>query len=735
MANVYGGVKSQSGGSTGVYGGKAKSRSFSGFFKNFARDVEQAATGFFVGVGGIVVDPIETAKKIYESYGESSPWGPLFVGDFGEAGRRFYSHPLGPILDVAIVASAGGAVAGTAARATGRLPKVEMWDTAIAAGKPGEVGISMKRLSPNLFTKARQKAYMKFGDSLAELYAPAGKFVGPSARHEFGMRKVASARRRATAFAARDASTLFAKAAKIANEPLSLSLYAREIFKRQYKNQKDHAIPLETDKLPRGMRYLTEESAALPRVSVITTENFPKLMDRYPVFATTKNLAKAARDPATGRPLGVFRLKSGRWNTELQSTNKILSTIWHKPQQLWKWNVLFAPRYVVNSVTGTTLMLAMTSNPIQFFGGLVSAIRGAKGLKAAEEFIDYGYKSLNQGWVKKHYLAPYEGFIGEIESQLLLREAKPKGRIRGAAVKVARAPLEYTAKLEQGLRAAAIREFVVRQPEVKSLMKERGISFDRAADLASRDPKFRARVVQDIENRMGQYYHFERSENVMRQIVPFYAWDRALVRHVRNLPAYKKDAIYNVGAFGGELVEEALAGGEDFPDSFLYGLVPFGKEGESKLGVPGMAGRIPVVSTAGANPYATVAEVMKPLFGKRPQDLMAGVTPFITAPLSVIEGRSATGEPVRQLPVPGPLGVGASAVAQIFETLPLARLVSAATGLTEQDTYTTSRGEQPFLFSKSWQEVLAAYLGIPVKQVSPKAVERRIGLAKKLGQI
>ena len=104
----------------GFYDTPTKSEDKGGFFSfkfdflgNLASDVKDAAYGFFPGLGQLAIHPIRTAKAIGRSYAEDSVWSSLIHGNFGEAGTRFYEHPLSPLLDVAALFSGGGAVAGT----------------------------------------------------------------------------------------------------------------------------------------------------------------------------------------------------------------------------------------------------------------------------------------------------------------------------------------------------------------------------------------------------------------------------------------------------------------------------------------------------------------------------------------------------------------------------------------------------------------------------------------------
>lgn len=110
-----------------------------GFVRNLAGDIESTLRGFPQGIATVaraagtdiahnvsLADIIrgegETRQKLVDPLGQAYAWqyGPLAHGDVGEFRHRLYERPLGPILDVAALASGGAAAAGrvgTVARA------------------------------------------------------------------------------------------------------------------------------------------------------------------------------------------------------------------------------------------------------------------------------------------------------------------------------------------------------------------------------------------------------------------------------------------------------------------------------------------------------------------------------------------------------------------------------------------------------------------------------------------
>lgn len=743
---------------------------FVGFFQNLGNDLKEAAYGFFPGLGQMVVDPTDALKGLAKYYAEDSPWVSIFEGNFGEAAKRFYDHPLAPILDVAAIFTGGGTAVGKLTKSTA----VE-WDRALTvqgriAPKDIVKGVTFDIKSPNLSTRQMQKFRGLISDNLQELFPSLETRVGKVARYEKGLRKEKVGRERAVGFAARSYAHLMFKAAKKIGDPgdyiRTINFLGKEAFGKMHDQLRLHAVKLEpiyrdvppiktTQKmlttpehfprkpfreevppiLPKGFTFIRDPKF-IKKKEFTTFAEYLDELDNFAKDYTTRKHQIAAKDK-DGNYLLAFKHDSPRWGKEAKESSQLMKLLWEKPHLIWKWTVLFRPAYVLNNTLGSGLMAAFTSNPVEFIGGVISAIRETKGLDHAENFVNYGYNQLNKGYKRDYYLDVYEGAFGDIMDQLNLATAEIEagGKMTRGIRKTSQSMFTASHKIEQAIRGLVIDEFVIRQPEIKALMKD-GLSFEQAAREASNNPAFRTRVKNNLEDRLGQYYKYEPWERTIKNYHPWYAWERAIVRHVARLSGPRKLAIAQTGMQGAQAVEEAF-GEEELPPGFMQGLLPLGELGESALGVPGMQGRLPVLATGAPNPYAAIAEVATPLLGERPEDILAGTSPFLTAPISVATGKQiVTGEPIqRRTPLPGIPGFVGDVLANIVETLPQTKLVGAAAGLAPVDVYETRAGKQPFLFSRQWQELLAAYLGIPVKQVSPKAIKRKISYAKSMGYL
>lgn len=204
----YGSGRSRSSGGS-VYGsgrrrvssGRKEQKSVGGFLGNLWSDVEDAVIGVGtmpVILGRDVVSEVKrhpwtatslpyhfartgyrrVAKPTAESYEEQ--YGPLLRGDFEEFGRRFYDHPLGPILDATAILSGGT----TAAAKAGIAP---------AALKRGAIELRTPsgRLVQKALPKQTLRAELQIGaNALLNKLPPTTPAVGEAARAARQLRKV-----------------------------------------------------------------------------------------------------------------------------------------------------------------------------------------------------------------------------------------------------------------------------------------------------------------------------------------------------------------------------------------------------------------------------------------------------------------------------------------------------------------------------------------------------------------
>ena len=124
-----------------------------GIVENLGSDVGHALVGIGPGLVKTVQHPIGAAKAIGKTYQET--YGPLTHGDVGKFLHNLYEHPLGPILDVATIATLGAGAGAKAGILSADAGKLTLRSPAVLAGQEGKT--ITKLTSHNPAIRARQK--------------------------------------------------------------------------------------------------------------------------------------------------------------------------------------------------------------------------------------------------------------------------------------------------------------------------------------------------------------------------------------------------------------------------------------------------------------------------------------------------------------------------------------------------------------------------------------------------
>jgi hypothetical protein len=249
-------------------------------------------------------------------------------------------------------------------------------------------------------------------------------------------------------------------------------------------------------------------------------------------------------------------------------------------------------------------------------------------------------------------------------------------------------------------------------PAVKSMMRQmprQKQKFERALrSLEKKDPNVLREISAEVDSALGSFLTMTPFEQrVVRSVIPFYAWYRAITLVVAKMPVETPGRaliISKLGEVGAERAEEVLG---EVP-SFLRGAIPIG--GGSKE-------RPRVLSTAGLNPLDTVRMVGRSLGaaaagdpGALGQEFGGSINPFIAGPIETATGSTLEGQNVK-----GGGGLVGITARNFFEGLPQVRLGQAATGRLYQGT-----PSNPTLYERDFRSELLSYMGIPVKRPSRK---------------
>lgn len=196
MAAAFGSSFSGFGGSGGAFGG---SKGYSGvkvsspsIFDNLIGDVKSSVEGFGPGLLQLVEHPNKTGAAVLSNY--KSTYGPLAHGDFDTFFHTLHQHPLGPILDIAALASAGAGTVGKIVNASTKAGE-EGSILSHLAYRPGEVSLKQfdgaqsgftKATSANPLSRARETVIHNAMQKLPSQL----KFFGTDAQYTRALRKV-----------------------------------------------------------------------------------------------------------------------------------------------------------------------------------------------------------------------------------------------------------------------------------------------------------------------------------------------------------------------------------------------------------------------------------------------------------------------------------------------------------------------------------------------------------------
>jgi len=263
-------------------------------------------------------------------------------------------------------------------------------------------------------------------------------------------------------------------------------------------------------------------------------------------------------------------------------------------------------------------------------------------------------------------------------------------------------------------------------PEVRAAMKDHGGDINAALrQVAAHHPQIIEDISRRIDDALGNYRNYSRAEQMLKQAIPFYGWDRHIVRSVGRLAKERPgtlNALTKEGAVGKEQNDKQIG---ELP-SFLQGAIKL--PGLPKFMGP-LDGRTPLLSTRSINPFNSAADLGSlgaALFhgqaGAHSSELSGGLNPIIQGIIEQITGRSLlTGG---ALPKGGPnSGVIGNTARNFSAGVPQMRLLEA---LLHKPT--TKPGA---LYRKDLQSQLAAFLGAPVKKTNLPAAAR---LAAKEGK-
>lgn len=691
------------------------------FFENLGKDIGDAAKGTPKGIEDLVTHPIRSVEGIGKTTWQT--WSPLFEGHIGEFAHDFYDHPLAPMLDIATVFTGGAAVAArlgklgldtglvTEASALGKLAKMP---TKIVV-KPHAEDVAMTKYLPRnpIYNAAYRKA-LKVADT-----SPAV----PSwfKEHVFSTPKVHQ-RLQAVDFAHAVMATngqiaAIMKMGETFNKAghKDWPVLEHQLFSRNYWGMREHApeVPLEQIKLhgkPKGYTYVQEltpenvNSLFFQHDPATDFEQFRSHLSTLGNRFTTPKLSQAAMVNKNGKIMVKLARKHREEARFLDGSRSasFAHKLYKAPTQIWKAILLgYSPRVVINNSVGNWLMYAMRQGGHHSIQGFVDAVRFTRGEKAALKMLKETGKLPEQSLMKRYFGDELGNTFG---TATLGSDALEKGQLGRDPVsklyKHSFYPLVHTLA-DVPVRVASITAFLRGDTRIQQLMGK-GMTFEKAAEaVLKKDPELRDRAALHARTVAGDYATMTGTEQVIRDFMPFYLWDKHIVRHTLNM-LHDRPAVVAAGAgVGAEGAARTRTELGDIP-SFMVGMIELGKAG----------GRKALLSTQGLNPYATVPDIVdfaQGLItggGTEPGEAVAGeLNPVLEGAIAHISGVNPSGAPVTNHG-----GIIPSILVDTANSLTPVQLARQLVGIE------APQGSTPRLYKKDLATLLSSLAGIPVKK-------------------
>lgn len=405
-----------------------------------------------------------------------------------------------------------------------------------------------------------------------------------------------------------------------------------------------------------------------------------------------------ARDEQGGRlvvPDGAIK----ELQDEVRHTGLIGRFLVTKPLAAWKQLVLnLRPATFVNLTVGNHILAASQAPSIASF--LVNYMRQLRAAGSDETAAALGGKvSLKT----MHTVFPEQahGSFGAAEGF-----SKAAGALNRYGV------MRPTVAVENFLRRALTESWARDTPEIKAELRSNGGDINKAIQtVTAAKPEIRNEISRRVDAALGNYRRYSNLEQKVRGIVPFYGWDKHIVRSAGRIVGefpHRADAIRAMGQYGQQTQDSTL------------GPFPSYAQGAIKLpGLPGfmgaLNGRTPILETHSLNPFSTIpdianlaAAVVHGHAGSQGAgDFGNTLNPFVQALIEQITGKNlTTGQPIKD---PG-IGIVGNVAANTFGSVPQATL------LQQLLHHPAPSGTK--LYQPDWQTTLAAILGAPVKKAN-----------------
>lgn len=472
----------------------------------------------------------------------------------------------------------------------------------------------------------------------------------------------------------------------------------------------DHAASLPKGQpLPHGYDYLkiNRGEASAPYTEQVGTK-FERGLD--PKFVD-KTFTQDPEDPdiresddGKGHLVVPSEVKKIVGDRVVKTPGKLYRLLYQQPSSLWKHLIVgLSPKSAVNISVGNSILGAMQGAPGHGLAAWVNQVtKGARLSKVSDATMNDVFPEQKLGTFGRSESGTNRGFIS--------RAAHNKApRTMNAASKLYQGVMPATIAYENVLRRAMVEGWAKHDPVVQAATKARGGDINAGLhDVAKTHPQIINEISKKTDDALGDYHSYNAIERQIKQLIPFYGWDRHVVRSMGRIigehPA-RAAAVANIGKQG-----------EQYRDKTL-GQVPSFGQGWIKLpGLPkemgALNGRTPILDTGSLDPFSTASDLLGLLGKNGSSEIASEINPFIQGGIQQLTGSSLlTGAPLPK-----------SAVGQNVPDKIWKAIAGTATGV-PQVTLAKAAMEGPQskpagLYQNDWQSLLAAFLGAKIKKTN-----------------
>lgn len=470
----------------------------------------------------------------------------------------------------------------------------------------------------------------------------------------------------------------------------------------------EHAAELPKGQpLPQGYEYLKinrgESSASHTEQIGSRFEHAidPKFVDN--TFTRDEHDPDIATGKGDSRLVVPSKVKEIVADRQVKTPGKLYRMLYQKPSSLWKHVIIgLRPASAANITVGNSVLGLLQSAPGHGVEAwLNQVLPGLRGSKVTDATMNDVFPEQKLGTFGRSVSGADRGRVSRA-----LHEKAP--RAMNVASKAYQGVMPATIKYESVLRRAMVEGWAKHTPEVRAAMKEHGGDINAALhDIAKSHPQIINDISKKTDDALGDYHSYNAAERTIQQLIPFYGWDRHVVR---SLARMFKEQPLRMAAVGhtGQIGQEKDQGLGALP-SFLHGAIKL--PGLPKFMGP-ENGRTPLLDTRSLNPFATAADLAGILGSKGSSEIASGLNPFVQSGIEQLTGSSLlTGAPLPKSAVgqnvPSKLWKIAEGTA---EGVPQVTLAKAA--------MQGPQSKPNSLYQNDWQSLLAQILGAKIKKTN-----------------